>query len=179
MNNLKKALYLLAAIWLVYFLNLILPFELNNLGIYPRSISGLKGILFSPFLHANLIHFISNSVPLFILSLALFYFYPKRSGEIIAIIVVLGGFFVWLLGRSAVHVGASGLIYGLAAFHISNGLFRKEVKSLLISIVTIFMYGGLIWGVLPVSFYVSWEGHLFGACAGVFAAYSFRKKSLN
>jgi len=83
---------------------------------------------------------------------------------------------VWLMGRSASHIGASGLIYSLAAFNITFGFLQKKILNIIVSLVVVFLYGGLIWGVFPTRFYISWEGHLFGAIAGIFLAYMFNKK---
>jgi len=106
----------------------------------------------------------------------LFTFYEKHALEVIIESVLLGGILVWIFGRSASHIGISGLIYSLAAFLIMAGLLKKDIKSLLVSVLILFLYGGLIWGVFPGRFWISWEGHLFGAAAGVLIAFALFKK---
>ena len=162
---------LLYIIWLVDFI-----FPLSRYGIIPRTQRGLIGIVSSPFLHANLRHLISNTIPLTILLLVTFYFYPKKAVNVVLISVLLGGLLVWLFARGANHIGASGLIYGLAAFLIVNGFTEQKFVPLLISIAVAIVYGGLFWGIFP-SFrsYTSWEGHVFGAIAGVAASFILKK----
>lgn len=142
--------------------------NINHWGIHPRSLFGLFGILTAPLLHANLYHIISNTIPLFILSFLVFEYYKKHSFTIIVFIIVAGGALTWLFARNANHIGASGLIYGLASFIIYSGFLRKDIKLIIISVVTLMLYGGLFWGLFPSRhMYISWEGHLFGALAGL------------
>lgn len=163
-------------LWTIKVIDTILPYDLCQLGIVPRSIRGLVGIILAPFLHANYFHLISNTIPTFVLLLALLSFYKKHALTVIIGSVLLGGVLVWIFGRTASHVGISGLIYSLAAFLIMAGIFKKDIKSLLISLLIIILYGGLIWGILPGRFWISWEGHLFGALAGVIIAYILFKR---
>ena len=174
---------IIALIWLVFMLNSILPINLNQYGIIPRTTKGLIGILFAPFLHANLPHIISNSIPLFVLTLSLFLFYEKQAVVVWLGVMLVGGFLVWLLAGlfsgSSVHVGASGVIYGLVAFFVASGIYQQSVKAILISIVVIIVYGSLIFGIFPSQPRVSWQGHLFGALAGLWMAYVFRKRRIS
>ena len=168
---LKKSAYFVATIWAIFLLNALLNLNLVKVGgILPRSLNGLKGIIMSPFLHANLYHIISNTIPLFVLLTFLFTFYNKKSIRTIFLIIIIGGLGVWIFGRSNLHVGASGLIYGLVAYLITKGIVLKKFIPLLIAIFIAFSYGGIIWGVLPGNPYISWEGHLSGAIAGVLVA---------
>jgi len=173
---------IIALIWLVFMLNSILPINLNQYGIIPRTTKGLIGILFAPFLHANLPHIISNSIPLFVLTLSLFLFYEKQAVVVWLGVMLVGGFLVWLLAGlfsgSSVHVGASGVIYGLVAFFVASGIYQQSVKAILISIVVIIVYGSLIFGIFTSQPRVSWQGHLFGALAGLWMAYVFRKRRM-
>jgi membrane associated rhomboid family serine protease len=167
-------------IWLVFVLNSILPINLNQYGIIPRTTQGLIGILFAPFLHGSLAHIISNSVPLLVLTFTLFLFYEKQAYPALLGVTIIGGFLVWLLAGlfsgPSVHIGASGVIYGLVAFFIASGIYQRSTASIIISIVVVVAYGGLIYGIFPTQPRVSWQGHLFGAIAGLYMAYVFRKR---
>lgn len=162
----------LAVIWGVFLLDAILPFDLAAWGVVPRTTSGLIGIPAMPFLHANWQHIVSNTVPLFIL-LVLLAGSKANSWEVVATIVLASGGLLWLIGRPAVHVGASGLIFGLIGFLIVSGLLERRFIPLAISVGVIFFYGGsLLWGIVPLGDrHVSWEGHLSGAIAGGVIAY--------
>jgi len=172
----KNVCILVGIVWAVFLLNTITPFyNFNHLGIFPRTFRGLAGIIFSPFLHANLYHIISNTAPLFVLTFLLFSFYKKNALEVFATLTILSGSLLWIFGRSACHIGASGLIYALAAFIITSGFYSRRVLTSILSIVVIFLYGGLIFGIFPTRYSISWEGHLFGAIAGVFVSYMLFK----
>ncbi len=162
----------IAILWGVYLLDWIVPGQFANWGIVPRTLWGLVGIPLCPFLHAGLGHLLSNTIPLFIL-LVLLAGSRVRSWETVAEIVVLGGGLLWVFGRPAVHVGASGLIYGLIAFLIVAGFREKRFVPLIIAMLVGFLYGTtLLWGVLPsVGSHVSWDGHLCGAIAGGLLGY--------
>ncbi|MCI5166839.1 MAG: rhomboid family intramembrane serine protease [Candidatus Electrothrix sp. GM3_4] len=155
----------------------LLPLRLNAYGIVPRTVGGLLGIPLTNFLHVNLRHLISNTVPLFALSLLLALFYRKIFFDVLIVIISCGGLLVWLLARSANYIGASMLIYGLTAFLISYGLLKRELIPVVVSVVVALAHGiGMLGGMLPFHGFISWEGHLFGAVGGVFAAYLFRKR---
>lgn len=172
-----QVFYFVVVLWGIHIIDSILPFELTRFGIVPRTLPGLIGIVTAPLLHANFFHLISNTLPIFVLLVTLLIFYKKEAASVIIFSVLAGGLLVWIFGRSASHVGISGLIYSLAAFLITAGFLKKDFKSVLVSIIIIVMYGGLIWGIFPGRFWVSWEGHFFGAVAGVFVAfYLFKKK---
>ena len=177
-KNIQKSLYFVFSIWFIFILDIIIPIDFNNYGILPRTLHGLIGIPASPFLHANIFHIISNSVPLLILLFLLFTFYKKEAFQVILIIIFLGGLLVWIFGRKSYHIGASGLIYGLASFLIASGIFRKKIVSIIVSLIVFFLYGGLIYGIIPTQSHISWEAHLFGALIGIFCSYIFftRKK---
>lgn len=182
-KKIKICLVLLLSIWAIFVLNVILPIDFNQYGIRPRTLSGIFGVFLSPFLHGNLPHIISNSIPLFVLTLVLLVFYEKQALGTILGIILLGGLLVWLLADFftgyTVHIGASGLIYGLVAFLILSGIFQRSFKSLLISIVVFLVYGGIFYYILPHRPNISWEGHLFGALAGCFMAYAYRNRMHN
>ena len=174
-KRITNILIFILFLWLVKVMDTFLPFDLGQFGIIPRTFSGLIGIGLAPLIHANYFHLISNTAPLFVLLLALFTFYKKQALWVLIESVVIGGLLVWIFGRSASHIGISGLIYSLAAFLITAGILKKDIKSLLISVLVIVFYGSLVWGVFPGRFGISWEGHLFGAIAGILIAFATLK----
>ncbi|HZH73987.1 MAG TPA: rhomboid family intramembrane serine protease [Mariniphaga sp.] len=162
------------AFWLVELAKYILGIELVQLGIYPLHVKGLPGILFAPFIHSGFNHLMSNSIPFFILFFALIYFYRRISYRIYFMLYFLSGLTVWLSGREAWHIGASGVVYALAAFHFVSGIIRNDVRLLTLSVVVVFLYGSFIWGILPIDPSISWEGHLWGAVSGIVLALYYR-----
>ena len=158
--------------WVLFSFEFFYETDLGWLGIKPRSIDGLIGIVTAPLIHGNLSHLISNTVPLLFLGSVLYFFYPRIGGIVFAQCYLVTNMLVWLLSpRVSYHIGASGLIYGLSSFLIFFGLLRKDFWSLLISIVVMIMYGGIFYGVLPVNSHISWESHLAGAVVGIVSAY--------
>jgi len=162
--------------WLSFTLDFLYQWPLSNWGIQPRQLSGLPGILFAPMIHGNIFHLISNTVPLIFLGSLLFFFY-NRIGKV----VFFRGYFwtnilVWLFARDANHIGASGLVYSIAFFLIFFGLFRRDLMSILISILTLLLYGSVFYGVLPSDPRISWESHFAGALVGITSAITFSKK---
>jgi membrane associated rhomboid family serine protease len=143
-------------------------------GVYPRRWTGLQGILFSPLIHGDWKHLINNSMPALLLSLALFYFYRDIAYKIWFLIYFIGGILLWSVGRQAYHIGASGLIYGLAAFLLLSGLIRRVNSLTAISLLVVFWYGSMVWGLLPFDFEVSFEAHITGAVSGVILAVIYR-----
>jgi membrane associated rhomboid family serine protease len=177
-HSLIFASFFVVIFWIVRILESLFGFELYQWGILPRHIHGLWGILFSPFIHADFNHLISNTIPFFILLFALIYFYRRLSYGIFFLIYFLSGLCVWLGGRESWHIGASGIVYGLAAFHFVSGVIRNDLRLLIISAVVVFLYGGMVWGILPLKPEVSWESHLWGAASGVLLAIYFRRYAL-
>lgn len=145
-------------------------------GIFPRTISGLKGILFAPFIHGSVEHLFNNSFPILILGTALFYYYGRLGVKVFAIMYLLTGFLVWLSARESFHIGASGIVYALAGFLFLSGLLRKEKKLMALSLLVTFMYGSLFWGVFPVKEHISWESHFWGGIVGFVIAWYYRKE---
>lgn len=169
-EELHGVVLFLAAIWIVYAVSLILP--IDRLGLYPRSLSGLLGIVTMPFLHANVFHLLGNTIPLAVL-LTLLAGSRANSTEVVASIVVIGGALLWVFGRSAIHVGASGLISGLATFLITAGLRERRIIPLVVAVIVFCFYGmTLVRGLIPwPGSNVSWDGHLTGAIAGILVAW--------
>ena len=166
-KEIRNVLIFVAMMWCVFLVGKMLPFSINAYGLRPRSLSGLVGIPLSPFLHANFQHLIGNTVPLFVLLLLLAGSNAKPS-RIVVSIVLLGGTLLWLVGRSMIHVGASGLIYGLIVYLIVSGFLERRLVPIAISLVVGFLNGGtLLLGIVPsLASHDSWEGHLCGAVAG-------------
>lgn len=162
--------------WLVYYVERQSGYDLGIFGIHPRELFGLLGILFAPLLHGGVIHLISNTIPLLFLGAVLFFYYHRLAPAVFARCYLVTNVLVWLFARPNIHIGASGLIYGLASFLIFYGLFKRDFQSLFISVIVLFLYGGIFYGVLPSNPYISWESHLFGAMVGVWTAISFRYK---
>ncbi len=150
--------------------------NLGSFGIRPRTEVGLPGILFAPLLHAGLQHLLANAVPLFVLLVLLLSNPGYRPYSTLAWVWLASGAGTWLIGRNAVHLGASSVIFGLAAFLIAAGIFLKGWRTALVAVVVFLLYGGIFYGVLPRNGPISWEGHLCGAIAGVWAALAQRKK---
>jgi membrane associated rhomboid family serine protease len=176
-EELHGVLLFVGTIWAVFLVSLAFP-SIDSWGVVPRTLVGLVGIPAMPFLHANLHHIVSNTVPLVVL-LILLAGSKARSWEIVIEVVLLGGILLWLCGRPAIHIGASGLIFGLIAFLILSGLLEKRILPLGIAVLVGFLYGGsLVSGIMPwVGPQISWDGHLCGAIAGGAVAYALTKES--
>jgi membrane associated rhomboid family serine protease len=166
--------FFLLLIWIVKIAERIMDMNLVYLGIYPLKWSGLIGIPVAPLIHSDYKHLFDNSLPLFLLSLAIFYFYKPVALKVFIYTWLITGIAVWLGGRSAYHIGASGLIYGFASFLFISGIIRKNVNLLAISLLVVFLYGGLVWGLFPFDYKVSWESHLFGALTGMGLAFIYK-----
>ena len=166
--------FFLFLIWAVKFYEISMELSFVEGGVYPRKLSGLKGILLSPLIHGDWKHLLDNSLPVLLLSLALFYFYRDIAYKIWILIYFIGGILLWGVGRQAYHIGASGLIYGLAAFLFLSGLIRKVRSLMAISLLVVFWYGSMVWGLLPYDFEVSFEAHITGVIAGVILALIYR-----
>ncbi|MDJ1171631.1 MULTISPECIES: rhomboid family intramembrane serine protease [Roseofilum] len=174
-NELKTQILILAGFvitfWVVEIVDLIVyQGQLDQYGILPRHIIGLRGILWSPFLHGNLAHLIANTGPFLILGWLVMVQETTDFFWVTAITMLVAGGGVWLFGAPAFHIGASSLIFGYLGFLLFRGLFERNLGSIALSLVVGFIYGGLIWGVLPGQPGISWEGHLFGLIGGVLAA---------
>ena len=164
------------AIWVVFWYQIRFDSSIRHFGIHPQKAEGLLGIFTSPFLHSSLDHLYNNSIPLFILSMALFYFYKNIAWRVILWGIILSGLLTWTIGDSGNHIGASGLIYVLVSFMFFKGIFAKHYRLIALSLIIIFLYGSMIWYVFPVKDNMSWEGHLGGLLSGLFFAIIFRNK---
>ena len=172
-KNLFSVLAIVGAIWAVYLINLPLQFgeyNLNRFGLQPRTLHGLVGIFTMPFLHDGFNHLLGNTVPLGVL-LSMLAFTRLNPKRIIICLTIMSGVMLWVLGRHKIHVGASGLIYALAAYLMAAGFYERKIASAIAAILVGVLYGSLFWGLLPTAGeHVSWEGHLLGAIAGGFFA---------
>ena len=171
MERFKWLIALFAMIWGAQISNLVSGYALNAwLGLVPRSLAGVDGILFMPVLHGSVTHAVSNSLSLAILGGLMAITAQRVALHASAIIVGVGGLGVWAFGKPAIHIGASGLIFGWFAYLVARGFVDKRPIPVLIAAGVALFYGSMIWGVLPGQAGVSWESHLFGAAAGVFAS---------
>lgn len=161
-------------IWLIEWGAHISGVRMISLGILPRTTEGLAGIITAPFIHGDLDHILSNTAPLLIVSTGMIYFYKELAYRVMATIWLMTGFWVWMFARPEWHIGASGLIYGFVCFLFFSGIFRRDTRLTAISLLVTFLYGSLVWGILPINQLVSFESHLFGSVAGIFSAYYFR-----
>jgi len=172
---------LLAVLWSIKLVELFFKVDFSVYGIFPQHLIGLRGILLSPLLHGGFAHLAANSVPLFVLTAGLFYFYDKLAYLIFSLLWLVTGFWVWVFAKdTGIHIGASGVVYALAAFHFTIGLVKREPRIMAFSLLVVFLYGGLIWGVIP-NFLpdknISWESHLLGSIAGVVLALFYRNRA--
>lgn len=165
---------LVIGIGLIHLLDQVLNLNLYEFGLYPLRKEGLLGLITSPLIHGDWDHFRNNSISLFALSAGLLFFYPRKAWPVIIITWIFSGLGVWIWGRESYHIGASGLIYGLAAFIFISGLLRSHPNLLALSMLVVFLYGSMIWGLVPSDPQISYEGHLSGAILGALLAVYFR-----
>ena len=166
----------LLIMWLVKIIEYTFHFSFIQFGVYPQSLNGLKGILLSPFIHKDFTHLLNNSYPIIILGGMLFSFYKKIAPQLFLWLFFISGFWLWIIGRPSFHIGASGIIYALASFLFISGIIRKNPRLSAVSMVIIFLYGSMIWGILPTKEPISWEGHLSGFVAGILVAIFYRNE---
>lgn len=170
-------LVFVSLLWLIKSCEILFSIDFVRYGIMPRHVQGLAGIVTSPLIHGDFEHLISNSIPLLILGTMLFYFYKEFASKVFFYIYLLSGFWLWLGGRESYHIGASGIVYGLVAFLFLSGIFRRHTGLMALSLLVVFLYGSIIWGIFPIfKERISWEAHLFGLLAGVIIAVAFRKE---
>ena len=167
---------LVVAFVLVKLAEVVFEVDLVQFGVFPRKTSGLLGILTFPFIHADWKHLFNNSTAIFVLGTMLYYFYREMATKTLLWVYLLSGVWLWIGGRANFHIGASGVVYALFGFLFMSGLLRKHLKLMALSLLVVFMYGSLVWGVFPVDESVSYEGHLFGLIAGVMVAFVYRKQ---
>ena len=162
-------------LWAIKLFEIQNNISFSHYAVFPRDLNKLFGIFVTPFVHADFEHLTNNSLPLLVLGTVVFYFYREVAVKIFVLVWLLSGFWVWMAARPAFHIGASGVVYGLSSFIFFSGLFRKYYKMIAISLLVVFLYGSMVWGIFPMEKGVSWEGHLFGAVSGLILAYHYRK----
>jgi membrane associated rhomboid family serine protease len=163
-------------LWIIKISEILLHLDFSFLGIFPLKTKGLMGILTAPLIHSDINHLLANSVPLLILGTGLFYFYNKIAFKVFILSCLIANIWIWLGARQAYHIGASGIVYSIASFLFVSGVIRKNVKLMAISLLVVFLYGSMIWGVLPLQPQISWESHLMGAIAGIVLAFYYRDR---
>lgn len=170
------ALVLNGIMWVIKGIELYQDVSFASWGLLPRSVSHAYGILTMPFLHGDFNHLVGNSTAFLVLTTLVFWIYPRMATGTLLIVWLLGGFWAWIIGRENYHIGSSGIIYGLAAFIFTAGLLSRNYRMLALSLLIVFLYGGLFWGIFPLQPEQSWEAHLGGAAAGVIAAFFYAGK---
>ena len=163
-------------LWLIYFIEIKFGYNFNKYGIYPQKLSGLKGVFFSPFIHGSAKHLFNNSIHLLVMLMSLFYFYQKIAIKVLLYGLIFTGLITWSIARPSYHIGASGVVYLLVSFIFFSGIFRKYYRLTALSLIVVFLYGGMVWYIFPSEDRISWEGHLAGFLVGFIFAYFFRKK---
>ncbi len=169
----KITIAFVALMWTVFVLQQILPFDLARLGLRPRDPMGLLGLLTTPLLHGNLSHIGSNTMPLFVGGVAMLYLYPNSSLRALPMIYVGSAALAWTFARPSIHIGASGLVYGILTFVFISGILRRDMRSVGVSLMVWFFYGSMIWGVFPAGRSMSWELHASGMAIGLVLALMF------
>lgn len=171
---------LVLVLWMIKLIEVGFQVSFADYGLTPQTFVGLRGILFSPLLHADWAHLSSNSVPLFLLASGLFYYYDKKAPVIFILCWLVTGLWVWIFAAdTGTHIGASGVVYALATFHFTSGLLRREPRMMAFSLLVVFLYGSLVWGISPDFFpgkNISWQSHLLGGVAGIVIAFAYRSE---
>ena len=168
-------LLLVVICWVVYYVEIKFGINFNKWGIHPGELYGLRGVFFGPFIHGSFRHLFNNSIPLLVLSSVLFYFYRTISWKVLIIGTLVTGILTWIIARPSYHIGASGVVYFLVSFIFFSGVFRKYYRLAAVSLVTVFLYGSMVWYIFPVEERISWEGHLSGFLTGLVMAFAYRK----
>lgn len=174
--SLMYPLLLVIALWVVKGLENYFDLDLATFGILPRTLEGLRGVLFAPLLHAGYEHLVNNSIPILLLGTAVFYFYRPIAWRVFIFSYFLTSLYTWISARYNYHIGASGLVYSLFAFLLLSGFIRRHLRLIAISFLVAFFYGSLVWGVLPWDTKVSWEGHFWGFFVGAILSFYYRKE---
>jgi len=183
--NLEIILYpslLVLVLWVVYWGEFYAPIDLIHFGIMPRTMSGLSGVFFSPLLHStsDIYHIINNTFPIFILTIALLFYYRKIAFQVFFWSWFLSGLLTWIIAKNegSFHIGISSIIYSLVCFLFVSGVLRKQKQLQAVSLLIVFVYGSLVWGIFPMEEKISWQGHLGGSITGILLAAYFYEPPL-
>lgn len=168
------ALFVLV-LWVIHLLKAYTNFDFVQFGLYPRRVENLFGIITSPFIHDDWEHLTNNSIPLLLLGFGIFYFYREVAFKIYLGSILITGLWVWVFARPSYHIGASGMVYSFASFVFFSGFIRRYYRLIALSLLVVFVYGSLIWGILPIDYRISWESHLMGGLCGLLLAYFYRE----
>ena len=177
-SNFTIPILFILIIWFIYFIEIYFGYNFNKFGVLPRDLIGFRGVFLAHFIHSDTIHLFNNSIPLFVLLSCLMMFYKESALRVVCIGGFLTGLFTWVMARDSYHIGASGIVYLLFSFIFFSGVFKKYFRLVALSLTIIFLYGGLIWYVLPIEEGMSWEGHLSGFIAGLLLSILFRNKGI-
>lgn len=167
-------LVFVALLWLLKLVETVSGLSFVHLGVFPRRLDGLDGVLWAPLIHGSWLHLIANTTPLLVLATALRYGYPRSARIVLPVIYAGTGLAVWLFARPSFHIGASGLSFGMLLFVFTIGVLRWEPRAIALAMVVSFLYGSMIWGIFPHDPAVSFESHLSGALIGVVLAFALR-----
>lgn len=174
LSKLQFPIGVVLLMWLVKIIEVIQNHTYTRWGIFPRELDGLPGIIAAPFIHSDWEHLLSNSIPMLALMSMVMIFYRRVAIPSVIIITIFTGFTVWLFARDAYHIGASGVVYGLVAFLAWTGIFRRNLKSIILALIMLVAFGSYFHGIVPNKEGVSWESHLFGGLVGIFTAFLFK-----
>ncbi|MCO4292370.1 rhomboid family intramembrane serine protease [Solitalea sp. MAHUQ-68] len=168
--------YIVVVLWIIKWVEFKFELSFAPYGIIPRKVEGLIGIFAAPFIHSDIPHLVSNTFPILITGTMMWYFFKDLATKVVLGVYLLSGIGVWLFARPAIHIGASGVVYGLTSFLFFSGLFRRDPRLLGLSFLVVFLYGSLFWGLFPFVPEVSWESHVAGGLAGVLFAFLYKNK---
>lgn len=171
---LKLSFGFILLLWIIHALQALSPLNLTGLGLRPREVSGLSGLLFTPLLHGSFEHLVSNSMPLFIGGVALLFLYPNSALRVFPLLYFGTSALAWVFARPSIHIGASGLVYGILTYVFIAGILRRDVRSVGVSLMVWFLYGSMVWGIFPVAPRMSWELHATGLVLGAVLALVYR-----
>ena len=175
-KTIQFSFVLIVIIWLVHAFKYSTQQSLTHLGIFPRAWDGFIGVFTAPLVHGSWEHLVSNSIPLFVTTAIIQFFYKRVALSSFFFIYVLTGFSVWLFGRSVYHIGASGVVYGLISFIFWTGIFRRNIKSIVLALVVVILYSGYLGGIVPFQDGISWESHGLGGFVGIFVAFFVKSR---
>ncbi len=178
MSALKVPVFFVIVIWTIYWIEINFGLNFNKYGVYPRTFEGLRGVVCTHFIHSDTKHLLNNSIPLLVLMTALFSFYKELAFKVLILGGLLSGLITWIIARDAYHIGASGIVYLLFSFVFFSGIIRRHYRLIAVSLIVIFLYGSMVWYVLPIKEGMSWEGHLSGFIVGSVLALIYKNIGL-